>query len=193
MNNPDASLKDLIYIKKRVIPPDVCDNIVSIIEEKDWSPHSWYSSFEDTFYTEKSKGLDSKLAPADTHELLIPFIINVIDLYIEKNRYKSEKTWAIISKFSQVRLNRYSPGQIMHQHHDHIHSLFDGNEKGIPVLSIVLNLNDDYEGGDLFFWDNYKIPLGKGDIVIFPSLFLFPHGVTEVTKGKRFSAVSWGW
>ena len=45
----------------------------------------------------------------------------------------------------------------MRQHHDHIHSLFDGNEKGIPVLSFILNLND-YEGAELFFWDDYVVP-----------------------------------
>jgi len=28
---------------------------------------------------------------------------------------------------------------------------------------------------------------------MFPSLFLFPHGVKEATKGKRYSAVSWAW
>ena len=46
-----------------------------------------------------------------------------------------------MNKFSAIRFNRYAPGQTMRQHHDHIHSLFDGNEKGIPVLSFILNLN----------------------------------------------------
>ena len=32
-----------------------------------------------------------------------------------------------MNKFSSIRFNRY--GQIMRQHHDHIHSLFDGNER----------------------------------------------------------------
>ena len=60
-------------------------------------------------------------------------------------------------------------------------------------LSFSLVLNDDYEGAELFFWDDYVVPLGKGDIIMFPSLFLFPHGVKEATKGKRYSAVSWAW
>ena len=36
----------------------------------------------------------------------------------------------------------------MKEHQDHIHSIFDGNEKGIPILSIVGNLNDDFEGSE---------------------------------------------
>ena len=81
----------------------------------------------------------------------------------------------------------------MREHFDHIYSLFDGREKGIPVLSFILNLNDNYEGADLLFWDDYRISLGLGDIVIFPSIFLFPHKVSETIKGQRYSAVSWAW
>ena len=98
-----------------------------------------------------------------------------------------------MNKFSAIRFNRYSSGQIMRQHHDHIHSLFDGNEKGIPVLSFILNLNDNYRGADLYFWEDHAVHLGKGDIIMFPSLFLFPHGVTEAREGVRYSAVSWAW
>ena len=95
--------------------------------------------------------------------------------------------------FSTIRFNRYGKGQIMRQHHDHIHSLFDGNEKGIPVLSFILNLNDNYRGADLYFWRDHAVHLGKGDIIMCPSLFLCPHGVTEAREGVRYSAVSWAW
>ena len=98
-----------------------------------------------------------------------------------------------MNQFCPVRFNRYAPGQIMRPHHDHIHSLFDGTVKGVPVLSFIMNFNDDYEGADLFFWEDTVVPLGKGDIIMFPSNWLFPHGVTEATKGKRYSGVTWGW
>jgi predicted 2-oxoglutarate/Fe(II)-dependent dioxygenase YbiX len=81
----------------------------------------------------------------------------------------------------------------MRSHLDHIHSLFDGKEKGIPVFSIVGNLNDDYEGAEFYFWDDYVVPLGAGDILMFPSLFMYPHGVKEARKGNRYSFVSWAW
>ena len=43
----------------------------------------------------------------------------------------------------------------MRQHHDHIYSIFDGDRKGIPVISFVINFNDGYDGADLVFWDDY--------------------------------------
>jgi predicted 2-oxoglutarate/Fe(II)-dependent dioxygenase YbiX len=81
----------------------------------------------------------------------------------------------------------------MKTHHDHIQSLFDGERKGIPVLSIVGLLNDDFDGGEFVFFDEHKVNLKKGDILIFPSIFIFPHRVAKVTKGTRYSFVSWAW
>jgi predicted 2-oxoglutarate/Fe(II)-dependent dioxygenase YbiX len=78
----------------------------------------------------------------------------------------------------------------MRKHYDHIHSIFDGEHKGIPVLSYVGNLNQNYEGGDLKIC-NQSMNLKTGDICIFPSCFLYPHEVTEVIKGVRYSFVTW--
>ncbi len=61
-------------------------------------------------------------------------------------------------------------------------------------LSLVLWLNDDYDGGDfeityLSFKEPLLIPKEKGKLILFPS-FLF-HRVTPVTSGVRKSLVSW--
>jgi predicted 2-oxoglutarate/Fe(II)-dependent dioxygenase YbiX len=81
----------------------------------------------------------------------------------------------------------------MQNHCDHIYSLFDGKRKGIPVLSIIGILNDDYDGGELIMLEDKKIDTKKGDLLIFPSNFLYPHQITPVTKGVRYSYVSWVW
>ena len=78
----------------------------------------------------------------------------------------------------------------MRPHIDHIHDLFYGKTKGIPVVSIIGCLNDGFEGADVILCNN-KIELKKGDILLFPSNFMYPHEVTECTKGTRYSFVSW--
>ena len=193
MNNPNTQLKDLIHVERGLIPTNLCDYIVDEIEKKEWRPHSWYNNVQGTFGSEETKELDVQNITAEHQQLLTPFMISAGASYNSKYHFECERTMQIMNKFSAIRFNRYSPGQIMRRHHDHIASLFSGDERGIPVLSFILNLNDDYEGADLYFWEDYKVPLGKGDIIMFPSLFLFPHGVTEATKGKRYSAVSWAW
>jgi len=79
----------------------------------------------------------------------------------------------------------------MAEHCDHINSIFDGQRKGIPTLSIVGSLNDDYEGGDFIMFEDKKIDIKQGELIIFPSLFLYPHRVEPVIKGTRYSYVSW--
>ena len=69
-------------------------------------------------------------------------------------------------------------------------SLFDGKLKGIPIISIVGLLNDNYEGG-AFMCREKEIKLIRGDILLFPSNFMYPHEVKEITKGIRYSFVSW--
>lgn len=61
-------------------------------------------------------------------------------------------------------------------------------------LSITLQLSsgDDYEGGDLLLYQSKEpaiAPKKKGQLVVFPSYVL--HEVTPVTKGTRYSLVTW--
>ena len=191
-NNPNTKLEDLIYIEEGIIPSYVCDRVVKNIETREWNPHSWYDYQQDSSYSEETMELDVQPTTPELQKLLNPAILKAFDRYKSLYTYKaSEKTQGLMTTFTPVRFNRYSPGQIMRQHYDHIHSIFDGKQKGIPVLSMILNFNNDYEGADLFFWEEYVVELGKGDIIIFPSLFLFPHGVTEATKGIRYSGAVW--
>ena len=193
MNNPNTTLKDCIHTEKGIIPENLCDFIMKDIETREWKPHSWYNSSSDSYGSEDTYELDVQSATPELQQLLTPIIIQAGAAYNQKYTYPSERTSQIMNKFTAVRFNRYKPGQIMRYHHDHIHSIFDGKEKGIPVLSFILNLNDDYEGAKLFFWDDYVADLGKGDIVMWPSPFLWPHGVTEAISGTRYSAVCWAW
>ena len=194
MNDPRTQLKELIHVEKGIIPANLCDHIIQDTEKREWRPHTWHNNVNNTFGSEETMELDVQNITPELQQLLTPIMIQAGSAYNSKYAYlKCDRTRQIMNKFSTIRFNRYKSGQIMRQHHDHIHSLFDGNEKGIPVLSFVLNLNDNYRGADLYFWQDHVVPLGKGDIIMWPSLFLFPHGVTEAREGMRYSAVSWAW
>jgi predicted 2-oxoglutarate/Fe(II)-dependent dioxygenase YbiX len=59
-------------------------------------------------------------------------------------------------------------------------------------ISIVMYLNDDYEGGDFVFPDlKIRIRPEPGMLVCFPSNHHYKHGVEPVTSGKRYSIVCW--
>jgi hypothetical protein len=64
------------------------------------------------------------------------------------------------------------------------------------TMSCILLLNNDYEGGNLCFRNpdgsgEWEVEVKANRMIIWPSIFLFPHTVKPVTKGKRYSVVAW--
>lgn len=59
-------------------------------------------------------------------------------------------------------------------------------------LSVVIYLNDDFEGGDFVFPDlNIRVRPKAGMMIAFPSTPHYLHGVEPVTKGERCAIVCW--
>ena len=187
-NIKNLQLKNFIHIERGLIPKDTCRFVIDSIKNKSWSSHMWSTDGKDNF-SYPTKELDVLEATPDLEDTLNPLISLSVKYY---NDFIGSEKVSQVTCFSPVRFNRYQKGQTMRIHCDHIRSLFEGEVKGIPVLSIIINFNDDYKGGDLIFWDDYKVDLGEGDVVVFPSLFLFPHRIEEVTENIRYSGVAWG-
>ena len=116
------------------------------------------------------------------------FLKVMIDQYhIEYN--KNYNTCA--TQLSSLDALKYEEGGKYTVHSDH--------HGTIPrTISVVLFLNNDYEGGELNFHDPKDhtkiyttIKPKPGRCVMWPSNFLFPHSVSPVTKGKRYTIVAW--
>ena len=59
-------------------------------------------------------------------------------------------------------------------------------------LSAVIYLNDDYEGGELYFPDHdLSIKPEPGDFITWPGSGWYVHGVKEVKNGVRFTLSTW--
>lgn len=79
---------------------------------------------------------------------------------------------------------RYGEGQHFMEHHDHG---FSYN----CTLSAVSYLNDDYEGGELYFrLQDLNVKPTAGDLYLFPSNFMYPHQAKVVTSGVKYSLVT---
>jgi predicted 2-oxoglutarate/Fe(II)-dependent dioxygenase YbiX len=74
----------------------------------------------------------------------------------------------------------------------HVDTFLNPNEKECRKLTVLVFLNDEFEGGKLFLQNGHeKIypPQGPGTCLVFPSFMM--HGVEPVTKGIRRSIVTW--
>lgn len=144
----------------------------------------------------------TKKAADDQQDILKPSIVKALDEY-QKLCVRNEEYWPWpdgsktahwLKEISTVRFNKYPAGAGMSRHYDHIKEAFDRGGKGVPLVSIVgqLSNSEDYEGCN-FICRGKIIPLEAGDIVMFPSNFMYPHRVSECTKGTRYSFVCWAY
>lgn len=79
----------------------------------------------------------------------------------------------------------------MNGHYEYHTDHFLKNPRILTIL-VGLNSSDEYEGGELFVQNQKQgIKLGLGDLVAFPSNFMFPHKVAPVTKGQRKVLIIW--
>lgn len=97
-----------------------------------------------------------------------------------------------ITNSDQAEFLRYDSSGHYTPHVDTLFSKSDGSFQYQRKLTVLLFLNDDFEGGKFFLQlSGEKIypKQRKGDVVIFPSFLL--HGVEPVIKGVRRSVVTW--
>ena len=183
------TIEDYISIEKS-IPENVCKELIDGCNKRDWQKHIWNNNQKGTFTSEPTKELDIMACTQEQQDKITPYLLEALDRYQIKVSVPGEKTQSFLTKFSPIKFNKYEVGTMMREHYDHIHSLFDGKMKGVPIVSIVANLNTDYEGAE-FYCRGKEIKLKTGDILLFPSNFMYPHEVKETTKGTRYSFVSW--
>ena len=79
---------------------------------------------------------------------------------------------------------KYETGGFYTQHLD------DGTDT-TRRISMSLLLNEEYEGGEMQFFGDYKVNGKTGSAIVFPSNFCYPHEVLPVKSGIRYSIVTW--
>lgn len=184
------TIEDYIYVEKH-IPVELCESLIDECNRKEWKKHEWVNPVAGINTSESTKELDIMSCTQEQQNKIAPYLTKSLDEYQIKYSWPGEKTrppW--LTKFSAIRFNKYEVGNTMRIHYDNINSIFDGKLKGIPIVSIVGNLNEDYEGAEFMLRDK-EIKLKTGDILLFPSGIVYPHMVKETKKGIRYSFVSW--
>lgn len=182
------NLKRYITLYRGAFDKRCCQKLIDGFNEIPCNKHTWYNPYHDI------PSLSDDLEPLVNHPKYPHYINDIIKEKMIDYASKHSDRFSIGSH-SPLRVNKYVKGNIMDQHVDHIQSIFDGKVKGIPILSFIIGLNDDYKGGNLVFfngWNKKKYRLGVGDIIVFPSCFLYPHKVESIISGIRYTAVGWG-
>ena len=110
----------------------------------------------------------------DAYDAMLPAVDN----------YRGDHNISELRYWEAMNFVRYNEGQHFKEHSDHG---FSYN----CTVSLVAYLNDDYEGGSLYFrtWD-LDVKPEAGDVFLFPSNYMYPHQAQVVTKGTKYSIVT---
>ena len=188
--NMDRNLESYIKVYDNWLEADKCKQTIVEMEDAQWQQHTFYNAQNGTYSTQSgNRELDVAYGNISTKKYVMQRIWDAYQRYLTDLNFPWFGSW---KGFTEVRFNRYSEDRLMALHCDHIHSLFDGERKGIPTMTCLSILNEDYEGGELQIHLNDNPDVMKkeqGTVVAFPSPTL--HEVTPVTKGKRYSLVGW--
>lgn len=183
------NLNDYIVIIKNALTYPLCDAILDEFKDS--------NEWEDTLIGNISQ-IDKKIR--NCQSIGISYQSNIeknkkvrlkLDKYIFLSaakciqEYNNKFLHCKIEEDSGYDLLKYPEGCFYTEHTDS----FKARPRAVSCSFI---LNDGFEGGEFAFFDReLKYKLEKGDAIMFPSNFMYPHEVMPVTKGTRYSIVTW--
>lgn len=176
------------YVKvyKQNVDKEICQKALEQLDKGEWHQHKFYDPTNNTYYTNE-KEPDAQFGDFDSYNDLCQVHHETVGKYVEDLNYHWFSHWL---GMSNPKFNRYTTGQAMTFHADHIREIFDGNLRGIPLLSVLSVIENTAQGGE-FVVCSKEYNLQQGDTIIFPSNFMFPHAVKNTTSGSRISAINW--
>ena len=183
--NSNQQLSDYIYYYPDAMDRNTCNKIINHFDkEAEWKQSTFSAATVNTGSSKVSMEEYWIGSPLPYYKDIEKTFKYCVDDYIHfHNNIKS-------TEYTDFRINRYGEGGFMKSHIDNIHHSH-GQKQGYPHLTSLVFLNDDYEGGDFVLCGDKWIEKIQGSAIVFPSNFMFPHEVKEVSKGKRYSIMTW--
>jgi len=194
MNNFPTDIRDYTKVYHNFFSQEFCKKTIESLKTVKWDTHAFFTAGDKYIY--EGNDFLNTFDTIEEHEVIMKELWNLIYHYITVEFSKYYKQFEWFNKwrgYSIVKFHKYDENTHMKLHCDHIQDLFDGERKGVPILTIIGLLNEDFEGGDFHLWEKEKINLRTGSVLVFPSNFMYPHEVTPILKGTRYSFVSWVW
>lgn len=185
-------LKDFIVVIKNAVHIEICDKIIeeyitcsrwryATINEEDENGHNPIKDIRNCEIIKMSYGDNLRINKKRTD--LDNILFGVMEQCISNYRglFKS----CSVSQDSGYDLLRYNKHGFYKEHTDSFAGLH-------REVACSLTLNDNFKGGEFaFFNKELQYSLEKGDALMFPSNFMYPHQIMEITEGTRYSIITW--
>jgi hypothetical protein len=115
----------------------------------------------------------------DRYNLVAKVKEEIYSLYgLEKEKIREKQT--------DLSVVEWTEGSYLSLHVDDLGYITDNH------LPVHIYLNDDYEGGELNFQTfGLSIRPKKGDMIVFPGNMHYPHELTKILSGTRYTLAVW--
>lgn len=178
-----------LVLKRGLVKSTLCDKLVAIASQNT-AAKLGVAHKPDAEIRSYSKERESSLVDmAGKQELIVKLVEKIYAEIVPSEMHCQTK------EFSFPALMRYEPGGYYKKHADaevYNPSTQLWERKVERDISLLIYLNDDYEGGKLHFnYFNYTFSPRKGDLVLFPSDHRYMHEAQMVKEGVRYVIVSW--
>lgn len=183
---------DYVKVYENFIDEETRAGAIEEIKNINWQTHSFYRPLANDFVRFDNE-FDIGYGTGEYAKKVQDKLWFAIEKYILQDMSFCSEWWSTWNGYTQIRFNKYDQTTKMKLHCDHIHDAFDGQRKGVPILTILGALNDNYEGGEFIMFGDKQVDIPAGAVLIFPSNFMYPHEVKPVKAGTRYSYVSWVW
>ena len=134
---------------------------------------------------------ENRVATADTLASVDPKAVEIIVNMQKRLKAEVDKFFNVDALATSPALVRWLPGQLQMPHADK--ELHEGENRGKPNdfpfydIAGLFYLNDEYEGGELYFPEQgIQFKPKRGAAYFFPGDMNYIHGVTEITSGIRY-------
>lgn len=185
-----------IFLYKNMLTEDldIVNRLENVIAENDGS---------DDFY-KWSEALVGYSTSRKDYRDCVDFKVTQVDALNSRGKYKDlrqiykvvkDKLYECLNNYEEeyglkmdymeaINFVRYGEGQHFQAHSDHGFSY-------TCTVSSIMYLNDGYEGGELWFpFLDITLKPEFGDILIFPSTYIYKHASLPVKSGIKYSAVT---
>lgn len=184
------NLKSYIKHYKGCVSGNICDDTIVFLEKNTWLEESYYDMFSNMIINVE-KDVKVIVDQIPTTGIIMTSIFTSIKKYImEDIDIDWYKGW---NGYTPIKFQKYETGVGTSLKSDHNITIFDGSRKGIPTLTVLGFLNDNFKGGELCFWGDDTYVPGKGDVIIYPSIFLYGNHIKPVIEGVKYDFVSYIW
>jgi hypothetical protein len=135
---------------------------------------------------------DGRVATYPTINQTSPETVQMIRSIVKRLKVEIDKFFNVSASPTSPALVRWLPGNLQMPHADK--ELHEGDNAGKPNdfpwydIATIIYLNDDYEGGELYFPNQgIQFKPKRGAAYFFPGDMNYIHGITTIESGIRYT------